>query len=78
MKDNSKKLTDESIRDFLTLKGSFSTSKKPLSSQEIHRRFSKYLANGKRSSVDRVKGISKGVYGKGEEYIEKERQTWKK
>lgn len=28
--------------------------------------------------ADRVKGIAKGTYGKGEEYIEKERQTWKR
>lgn len=28
------------------------------------------------SWVDRVAGIAKGVYGKGEEYIENERKTW--
>lgn len=28
------------------------------------------------SWVDRARGIAKGVYGKGEEYIENERKTW--
>lgn len=28
------------------------------------------------SWVDRARGIAKGVYGKGEEYIKKERKTW--
>lgn len=30
------------------------------------------------SWVDRVTGIAKGVYGKGEEYVAKERATWDK
>ncbi|KKR32618.1 MAG: hypothetical protein UT63_C0037G0008 [Candidatus Gottesmanbacteria bacterium GW2011_GWC2_39_8] len=30
------------------------------------------------SWIERVKGIAKGVYGKGEDYIEKERQSWEK
>jgi len=30
------------------------------------------------SWIDRVEGIAKGVYGKGEEYVEKERQAWDK
>ena len=30
------------------------------------------------SWVDRVRGVAKGVYGKGEKYIERERQTWGK
>lgn len=30
------------------------------------------------SWVDRVAGIAKGVYGKGEEYIQNERKTWDK
>ncbi len=30
------------------------------------------------SWVKRVSGIAKGIYGKGEEYIDKERETWDK
>lgn len=30
------------------------------------------------SWISRVRGIAKGVYGRGEEYIEDERKTWDK
>lgn len=42
----------EPVSDFMSLKGSLHSNKKPLSSREIHERFSRYLSGKIRKSSE--------------------------
>ena len=50
LKVEGSKIIIEPVSDFMSLKGSLESSKKPLSSTQKHDRFSRYLSSKNRSS----------------------------